>query len=290
MSSRGVETPPSASRAVPSEPTCRGATTRAPAPASATIELIGVGKEFQVSRHQSVTALSGIDLHIASGGFCSLIGPSGCGKSTLLRILGALEAPSSGTVSIEGRAPAELVGDHRLGFAFQEHALLPWASVVENLALPFQLAHRSVDRFRIADLVGMIGLRGFENARPKHLSGGMRQRVSLARALALEPDVLLLDEPFGALDAITRRRLNFELARIWSETRVTTVLVTHAVDEAVLLSSEVVVMSRAPGRILRRVPIELARPRDRETLTTPEFQRLQADLEILLDEAEAGGR
>ncbi|MHB1783330.1 MAG: ABC transporter ATP-binding protein [Acidimicrobiales bacterium] len=252
------------------------------------IALRGVDKEFPVGRRQQFVALSGIDLEIPSGCFVSLIGPSGCGKSTLLRMLAGLEAPSRGSVLIDGVAPGDLVQAHRVGFAFQDHALLPWANVVENIALPFHLARRPVDERRVADLVAMIGLNGFEKSRPKQLSGGMRQRVSLARALAL--DVLFLDEPFGALDAITRRHLNFELSRIWAETQVTTVLVTHAVDEAVLLSSDVVVMSRGPGRILRRVPISLDRPRTRETLVTPEFQRLQLELEGALDEAESAAR
>lgn len=254
------------------------------------IVLSEVDKTFAVGRHQQFVALSDIDLEIPSGSFVSLIGPSGCGKSTLLRMLAGLEAPTRGSVLIDDAAPRDLVQAHRVGFAFQEHALLPWANVVENIALPFHLAKRPVDERRVAELVAMIGLNGFEQSRPKQLSGGMRQRVSLARALALEPDVLFLDEPFGALDAITRRHLNFELGRIWAETRVTTVLVTHAVDEAVLLSNEVVVMSRGPGRILRRVPISLERPRTREMIASPEFQRFQVELEDALDEAESAAR
>ncbi|HLI15302.1 MAG TPA: ABC transporter ATP-binding protein [Acidimicrobiales bacterium] len=254
------------------------------------IVLRGVDKEFSIRRRQRFVALHDIDLEIPAGSFVSLIGPSGCGKSTLLRILVGLEAPTRGSVLIDGAAPRELVQGHRVGFAFQEHALLPWANVVENIALPFHLAKRPIDQHRVADLVAMIGLNGFEGSRPKQLSGGMRQRVALARALALAPDVLLLDEPFGALDAITRRHLNVELGRIWDETRVTTVLVTHAVDEAVLLSNEVVVMSRGPGRILRRVPISLDRPRTRDMIASPVFQRLQVELEEALDEAESAAR
>lgn len=255
--------------------------------ASAGLALESVTKVFNLKRGHRVTALDEVDLAVGAGEFVALIGPSGCGKSTILRLLGGIEEPTSGRVTIDGRAPRALINEHRLGFAFQDHALLPWLTVEQNVALPSHLAKRPVDRARVDKLIRMVGLDGFEAARPKQLSGGMRQRVAIARALMLEPDLLLLDEPFGALDAITRRRLNFELARIWAETGVTTLLVTHSVDEAVLLADRVIVMATQPGRIMTEVPVDLPRPRSRDTLTTTEFGQLQARLMERLDVAEA---
>lgn len=252
-------------------------------PAADAIRLDRVGKAFTLDDGARVDALVDISLSIGQGEFVALIGPSGCGKSTVLRLIAALEAPSEGRVSVEGRAPDELSRAHRLGVAFQDHALLPWLTVSGNVGLPFRLAGRPVDRARVASLLGLVGLAGFEQARPKQLSGGMRQRASIARALALSPDVLLLDEPFGALDAVTRRRLNIELQRIWSEQRITTLLVTHAVDEAIFLADRVVVMSGRPGRILRTLEVPFARPRGPEVMRTPEFHRLVDELTLLLE-------
>lgn len=251
------------------------------------IRLESIGKEFKINRGTMVTALSNVNATIGRGEFVALLGPSGCGKSTLLRIIAGLEQPTEGSVSVEGAAPQQLISEHRLAFAFQEHALLPWATVAENIALPFRLAHRSVDRSRIAELIDLVGLAGFEQARPKQLSGGMRQRVAIARSLALGPDLLLLDEPFGALDEITRRRLNFELARIWAETGVTTVMVTHSVDEALLLADRVIVMATQPGRIISEVSVDLPRPRTIETLGDARFGELATELIRLLDKSES---
>ena len=247
------------------------------------IEIESVGKEFALRRRRSVTAVADMDLSIRPGEFVALIGPSGCGKSTVLRMLASLEQPTSGTVTVDGRPPAELAQAHRLGVAFQDNALLPWSSVRRNLELPFRLARRSVDHARVDELLELVGLSGFENARPKQLSGGMRQRVSIARSIMLEPDVLLLDEPFGALDAVTRRRLNMELQRIWLADPVTTLLVTHDVDEALLLADRVVVMSARPGRVrmIKDVPFE--RPRTPEVTRTPEFHDLVDELTTELD-------
>lgn len=253
------------------------------------IALRGVVKEFPLRRGSAVRALDGFDLEIAHGEFVALLGPSGCGKSTVLRLTAGLEEASGGTVEVEGRAPAELVRTHRLGVAFQEHALLPWASAWSNVALPFRVAGRPVDRERVDALLSLVRLDGFEQARPKQLSGGMRQRVAIARALALEPDVLLLDEPFGALDAVTRRRMNLELARIWSEQRITTLLVTHDVDEAVLLADRVVVMSGRPGRVRHVQEIGIPRPRGTEATREPAFHALVDLLTGLLDEPERVG-
>ena len=243
-----------------------------------------VGKDFEMDDGRKVVAVEDVRLDIRAGEFVALIGPSGCGKSTLLRMLAALEKPSRGRVTVDGKAPEELSRNHRLGVAFQDHALLPWLSVEANLALPFRIAQTPVDKDRIARLISLVGLKGFENARPSQLSGGMRQRVSIARALVLKPDVLLLDEPFGALDAVTRRHMNLELQRIWQEQNISTLLVTHSVDEALFLSNRVVVMSGRPGRVLKEVAVPFARPRDPQVMRSAEFHRLEDELTIALEQ------
>ncbi|MFF0591415.1 ABC transporter ATP-binding protein [Streptomyces sp. NPDC003781] len=252
-------------------------------PGQTALELRGVTKHFPLKRRRTTVALDGVDLTVEQGEFVSLLGPSGCGKSTVLRLLAGLEEPTSGQVGVHGRRPAALVGEHRLGVAFQQHALLPWASVTDNVALPFRAAGRPVDHARIAELLRLTGLADFADARPRQLSGGMRQRAAIARALVLDPDVLLLDEPFGALDAVTRRRLNFELARIWSEQRITTLLVTHDVQEAVLLADRVVVLTGRPGRVRHVERVELRRPRDGRLTRETEFQDVVDRLTALLD-------
>ncbi|HEY5833054.1 ABC transporter ATP-binding protein [Streptomyces sp.] len=253
-------------------------------PGSLGIELSGVTREFRLRRRQSVRALDGVDLSVGEGEFVALLGPSGCGKSTVLRMVAGLDEPTEGRVLVEGRRPAELIAEHRLGVAFQEHALLPWSSVRNNVALPFRVAGRPVDGARVDALLDLVGLKDFVNARPRQLSGGMRQRVAIARALALDPDVLLLDEPFGALDAVTRRRMNFELARIWAEQRITTLLVTHDVDEAVLLADRIVVMTGRPGRVRHIQTVDLPRPRGHEVTREPAFHDLVDRLTAMLDE------
>ena len=254
--------------------------------AGGAIALTGIVKEFPLRRGETVRALDRLDLEIGHGEFVALLGPSGCGKSTVLRLVAGLEQPTEGGVAVEGRSPAELIRSHRLGVAFQEHALLPWATARDNVALPFRVAGRPVDRERVASLLDLVGLGGFEDARPRQLSGGMRQRVAIARALALEPDVLLLDEPFGALDAVTRRRMNLELARIWMEQRITTLLVTHDVDEAVLLADRVVVMTGRPGRVRHVQEIGIPRPRGTEVTRDPGFHAIVDELTALLDDSE----
>jgi NitT/TauT family transport system ATP-binding protein len=238
------------------------------------IELSGVGKTFDLGRRATVTAVAEVDLIIARGDFVAILGPSGCGKSTLLRMMAALELPSSGSLSVFGRDPLELSRAHRLGVAFQDHALLPWLDTRRNIALPYRIADRPVESTRIEELINLVGLKGFETARPKQLSGGMRQRVAIARALVLSPDVLLLDEPFGALDAVTRRAMNVELQRIWLRDRITTVLVTHSVEEAVFLADRVIVMSGRPGRIIEDLPVSFARPRDPILMRNERFHAL----------------
>jgi NitT/TauT family transport system ATP-binding protein len=251
---------------------------------NAAISIEGVTKRFPLPGDKAgVLALSELSLTIAPGEFVAILGPSGCGKSTLLRLVASLEQPTGGTVTVNGAAPDLVSAQHALGVAFQDHALLPWLSVHDNVALPFRLAGRKVDEPAIARLLELVGLASFGNARPKQLSGGMRQRASIARALVLEPEVLLLDEPFGALDAVTRRQMNVELQRIWSARQITTMLITHSVDEALFLADRVVVMSGRPGRILREVQVPFARPRDPSVMRSEDFHRLVDDLTAALE-------
>ncbi len=236
------------------------------------------------ARKRSVLALDGIDLEVPAGTFAALIGPSGCGKSTILRSIAGLQPATTGEVTIGGRAPAEIVAAHRLGVAFQDDALLPWLSARDNVALAFRASGRDVDARRVDELLQRVGIADFAAARPRELSGGMRQRVALARALVLEPEVLLLDEPFGALDAVTRRRLNLELQRVWSARAITTLLVTHSVEEAVFLADRVHVMTPRPGRIRRTVDVPFSRPRDRGLLARSAFHALVDALTADLDD------
>jgi NitT/TauT family transport system ATP-binding protein len=255
----------------------------------ASISIDNVTKHFPLKgSDEGVIALENISVSVAGSEFVALLGPSGCGKSTLLRLIASLETPTEGTVAISGEAPGGMATRHALGVAFQDHALLPWLSVRDNIALPFSLAGRPVDRQAIGDLIDLVGLKGFEKARPGQLSGGMRQRVSIARALVLSPEVLLLDEPFGALDAVTRRQMNIELQRIWSRQQITTVLVTHSVDEALFLADRILVLSARPGRIVREVIVPFDRPRDPAVMRSDDFHTLVDDLTDALHPAEAG--
>lgn len=252
------------------------------------VTLDGVSKRFRTGDAE-FTALDNVDLVIRKYEFVALIGPSGCGKSTILRLIAALDTPSAGNVTIDGSLhPIDFVNDGRLGIAFQDHALLPWLTAWDNVALPFKITGRKFDAERVSWLLRLMGLSDFERARPKQLSGGMRQRVAIARSLVLKPDMLLLDEPFGALDSVTRRRLNIEMQKIWSDDRLTTLLVTHSVEEAIFLADRVIVMSARPGRIRLEKTIRFPRPRVPEIMRTPEFHHLADELTAALDSFELG--
>ena len=231
------------------------------------VQVSGVTKTFEVPGRGAMTALSGIDLQIGRGEFVSLIGPSGCGKSTLLRLIGDLTSPSSGTVSVNGKPAHQARLDRDYGMVFQAPVLFDWRNVEENVRLPLELigTAKVAREERVTQMLELVELSDFRRHHPYQLSGGMQQRVAIARALAVEPALLLMDEPFGALDEMTRERMNSEVLRVWSQTGITVVFVTHSVPEAVFLSSRVAVMSARPGRIKNVIDIDLPRPRTVET-------------------------
>jgi len=250
------------------------------------IEVEGVSQVFQTSTRQDHLALSDISLSVADGAFVSILGPSGCGKSTLLYIVGGFVQPTRGVARMKGKAITGPGPDR--GPVFQAFALFPWKSVIGNVMYgPRQQGVKHTEaEAQARALLEMVGLRGFEDFYPKELSGGMKQRVALARTLAYHPEVLLMDEPFGALDAHTRTRLQNDLLNIWERDRKTVLFVTHSVEEAVFLSDKVVMMTRSPGRIRQIIDIDLPRPRRRtELLLDPRYQKYVVDIERMFDDS-----
>ena len=250
---------------------------------AAVVSLRGVTKTFGDG---AVTAIQSIDLDVRPGEFVSLIGPSGCGKSTLLRIIGDLVAPSSGEVVVNGKSARQARLDRDYGIVFQDPVLYDWRTVAKNIAMPLELLgwDRAGRAGRVAEMIELVELQGFADHHPWQLSGGMQQRVSIARALSFDPALLLMDEPFGALDEMTRERLNAELLRIWEASGSTVVFVTHSISEAVFLSTRVVVMSRRPGRIAAIVDVDLAQPRNADTREEPRFFELVTEVRDRLRE------
>jgi NitT/TauT family transport system ATP-binding protein len=267
--------------------------TLAAAPASAAgagaIELIGAEKAFDTD-DGPVKALARTDFSVRKGEFAVLLGPSGCGKTTMLRLFAGLEHPSSGSVRVSGRnlwhedrRDTSAVAD--MGVVFQDANLFPWLTVEDNIALPLKLrgVSKAERRARAGALCTLVGITGFEKRHPRELSGGMRQRASIARALSYNPDILLMDEPFGALDAITRDMMNIELQRIWIETSKTILLVTHSITEAVFLADRVALLSPRPGRIQEIIDVPFARPRGVVIQSAPEFREIVDHLRSRLE-------
>jgi NitT/TauT family transport system ATP-binding protein len=251
------------------------------------ISLSGVNKDFVSNRGRTV-ALSDINLTVPRGSFVSLCGPSGCGKSTILSLVGGLTEPTSGDVTIDER---RVVGPPpTIGTVFQDANLLPWRTVLSNIMYPIELRGGSLKEYKpkAEALLDLVNLRRFENHYPHELSGGMRQRVAICRALIVNPDILLMDEPFSALDALTRDEMNVELHRIWSKYEKTVLFVTHSIREAVYLSDRVVVMGIAPGRIYREISIDLAHPRETTVETLPRFNELIHEVRKAITEGHAG--
>ena len=231
-----------------------------------------------------VSALKALSFVVQEGQFVSLVGPSGCGKSTALKTLGGLLTPSTGHILINGYSPDEARRERLFGFDFQDPALVPSRTALRNAQLPGEVMHSRKIRERATELLSQVGLDGFQNMLPSQLSGGMQARVALVRALSISPKILLLDEPFGALDALTRERLNLELLSLWRKAKCTVVFVTHSIPEACLLSDRVLVMTSRPGRIASCVDIPLSRPRGLEQQYEPAFRGLVANVRTLLAE------
>ena len=243
------------------------------------VRIAGVDKTF-TSGESVTTALAGIELEIRRGEFVSLIGPSGCGKSTLLRVIGDLTGPTAGSVTVNDKSAHAARLGREYGMVFQAPVLFDWRTVEENVRLPLELLGmgRAERDARVRDMLALVELGDFAHHHPYQLSGGMQQRVAIARALALQPSILLMDEPFGALDEMTRERMNSEVLQIWERTGTTVVFVTHSIPEAVFLSSRVVVMSARPGRITRLVDVDLPRPRDESTREEPRYFELVTEV------------
>jgi NitT/TauT family transport system ATP-binding protein len=254
-----------------------------PSSAAEAITFLDVGHRFETREGQELKALEGVCLDVKPGEFVSIVGPSGCGKTTLLRLVAGLLAPNSGKVLLGGIEVREPRPD--VGLVFQQAMLLPWFSVMRNVLLPVDVQGLRIEdyRDRARDLIRMVGLGGFEKRLPSELSGGMQQRVALARALVHNPKILLMDEPFAALDAMTRETMNIELQRIWSGQHKTALFVTHGIPESVFLSDRVAVMTPRPGRIAAVIGIPFARPRSAQLLGTAEFAAVAAEIRNALD-------
>ena len=257
-------------------------------PSVPVVRVAGVDKTFSRGGRAVTRALEGIDLDVAAGEFISLIGPSGCGKSTLLRIVADLTAPSAGTVSVNGKPAAQARRDRDYGMVFQAPVLFDWRTVQDNVELPLEILGWKAERraARAREMLDLVELGEFTKHHPFQLSGGMQQRVAIARALAFAPSILLMDEPFGALDEMTRERMNSEVLRIWEQTGTTILFVTHSIPEAVFLSSRVVVMSARPGRITKVIDVDLARPRTEDSRETARYFELVTEVREAL---RAGG-
>jgi NitT/TauT family transport system ATP-binding protein len=256
---------------------------------SPVVHLAGVGKTFGAAA-APVVALADINLEIGRGEFVSLIGPSGCGKSTLLRLIGDLTEATTGTVEINGKPARQARLDRDYGMVFQSPVLFEWRTVEDNVRLPLELfGHdRASQTKRAQEMLDLVGLTEFAKRHPYELSGGMQQRVAIARALAFSPSLLLMDEPFGALDEMTRERMNSEVLSIWQRTGITVVFVTHSIPEAVFLSSRVAVMSARPGRVTKVVDVDLPRPRGLETRESPRYFGLITEVREALRGSEGG--
>ncbi len=254
-----------------------------PAAAAAAVTVRQAGVRFDTDSG-SVTALQDVTVDIPAGGLVTMLGPSGCGKSTLLRAIADLVPLASGEISVLGKTPAQARTDRDFAFVFQDATLLPWRTALENVRLPLEVGGSSakVAAAKPEELLELVGLRGREHAYPDELSGGMRQRVALARALICRPRVLLMDEPFGALDEITRDKLNEELLRIWQETKTTIIFVTHSIPEAAFLGQQVLMLASQPGRVREFVTVDLPFPRRLQIRDTVEFITITAHLRTLL--------
>jgi len=246
------------------------------------IRLDGVGKTYRTRRGDVVRAVEDVTLHVAENEFVTLVGPSGCGKSTLLRLVAGLTPATRGAIRVRDTAVREPFPD--VGFVFQQPVLLPWRSVLDNVLFSVEMLGQPPRQYRkqAADLLELTGLGGFETKYPRELSGGMQQRVAICRALLPDPSLLLMDEPFGALDAMTREEMSLELLRVWEERRKTILFVTHSIPEAILLADRVVVMTARPGRIARVLTIDLPRPRTMELEFDPRFKAASDEVRRLI--------
>jgi len=253
------------------------------------IEFQNVSKVFY-ARRQTITAVKDFSLKVNPGEFVTIVGPSGCGKSTVIRMLDGITTPTSGNILIDGEDFSEKKVDRetlkKIGFIFQEPNLLPWLTVEQNVELPLKIMHMNTleNQVRVKELIDMVGMRKYASAYPVEVSGGMTQRIGVIRAMVHDPEILLMDEPFGALDSITREQLNLELLQIWKKTHKTIIFITHNVEEAVLLSSRVYVMATGPGRLTDVVDIDLPRPRTLDMITDKKFIAYTKQLTSLIGE------